>query len=163
MLCIFYNTIFIPAVIQGWARPRWVVTPAPRLHGGGGVDWVRIEPRTGNQESPGENRTWDWTSTVQRANHWATPYPQWAMPHLSIPGCTAWGQATATTTTLLWSLARTIDGHNRRWIDGSIAILWIDTIDRYYWSWWPPIVSIHRLKIFSVWSIESIIDHKILV
>ncbi len=46
ILYIFYNTIFIPAVIQGWARPRWVVTPAPGLHGGRG-DWVRIEPRTG--------------------------------------------------------------------------------------------------------------------
>ncbi len=28
-------TVFITAVIQGWARPRWVVTPAPGLHGGG--------------------------------------------------------------------------------------------------------------------------------
>ncbi len=37
-----------------------MVTPAPGLHGGGG-DWVRIEPRTGNQQSLGENRTWDWT------------------------------------------------------------------------------------------------------
>ncbi len=27
-----------------------------------------------------------------------------------------------------------IDGHNRRWIDGSIPIPSIDTIDRYYWS-----------------------------
>jgi hypothetical protein len=43
-----------------------------------------------------------------------------------------------------------------RWID-------TDTIDRPYWSCWPPIVSIHRLKIFSFWSIVSIIDHKILV
>ncbi len=42
---------------------------------------------------------------------------------------------------------------------------WIgtDSIDRYYWSYWPPIVSIHRLKIFSFWLIVSIIDHKILV
>ncbi len=40
----------------------------------------------------------------------------------------------------------TIDGHNRRWID-------TDTIDRYCWSCWPPIVSIHRLKIFSHWSL----------
>jgi hypothetical protein len=31
ILHIFYNTVFIPAVIQGWARPRWVVTPAPGL------------------------------------------------------------------------------------------------------------------------------------
>jgi hypothetical protein len=71
---IFYNTIFIPAVIQGWARPRWVVTPAPVLHGGEG--WLG-ENRTqdGNQQSPGENRTRDWTSTVQRANHWATLHP----------------------------------------------------------------------------------------
>jgi hypothetical protein len=30
---------------------------------------VRIEPRTGNQQTPGENRTRDWTLTVQRANH----------------------------------------------------------------------------------------------
>jgi hypothetical protein len=50
-----------------------------------------------------------------------------------------------------------IDGHNRRWIDGSIPISSIDTIDRYYWSCWPPIVSIHRLKIFSL--IHSI-DHR---
>jgi hypothetical protein len=27
-----------------------------------------------------------------------------------------------------------IDGHNRRWIDGSIPIVSIDTIDRYFWS-----------------------------
>jgi hypothetical protein len=46
ILYIFYNTIFIPALIQGWARPRWVVTPAPGLHEGRG-DWVRIGPRTG--------------------------------------------------------------------------------------------------------------------
>ncbi len=26
-----------------------------------------------------------------------------------------------------------IVGHNRRWIDGSIPILSIDNIDRYYW------------------------------
>ncbi len=45
-LYIFYNTILIPAVIQGWARPCLVVSPAPGLHGGRG-DWVRIEPRTG--------------------------------------------------------------------------------------------------------------------
>jgi hypothetical protein len=45
-----------------------VVTPAPGLHRGGG-DWVRIELGTGNLQSPGENQTWDWTSTVQRANH----------------------------------------------------------------------------------------------
>ncbi len=49
-----------------------------------------------------------------------------------------------------------IDGHNRRWID-------TDAIDRYYWSCWPLIVSIHQLKIFSLWSIVSIIDHKILI
>ncbi len=42
---------------------------------------------------------------------------------------------------------------------------WIDTeaIDRYFWSCWPPKVSIHRLKIFYLWSIVSIIDHKILI
>ncbi len=28
----------------------------------------------------------------------------------------------------------TIDGHNRRWIDGSIPIVSIDTIDQYFWS-----------------------------
>jgi hypothetical protein len=27
-----------------------------------------------------------------------------------------------------------IDGHNRRWIDGSIPIVSIDTIDQYFWS-----------------------------
>ncbi len=59
--------------------------------------------------------------------------------------------------------AECIDGHNRRWIDGSIPIPSIDTIDRYYWSCWPPIVSIHRLKNFSLWSIVSIIDHQILI
>jgi hypothetical protein len=26
----------------------------------------------------------------------------------------------------------TLDGHNRRWIDGSIPMLSIDSIDRYY-------------------------------
>jgi hypothetical protein len=56
-----------------------------------------------------------------------------------------------------------IDGHNQRRIDGSIPIVSIDTIDRYYWSCWPPIVSIHRSKIFSLRSIVSIIDHKILI
>jgi hypothetical protein len=61
---VFCNTIFIPAVIQGWAQPCWVVTPAPGLHGGGVVTgWesnpgleinshqVRIEPGTGHQQS----------------------------------------------------------------------------------------------------------------
>jgi hypothetical protein len=47
----------------------------------GGGSWVRIELRTGNQQSPGENRIWDWKSTVQHGNHWATPHPHWAMPH----------------------------------------------------------------------------------
>jgi hypothetical protein len=94
-LFIFYNTICIPAVIQGWARPCWVVTPAPGLHRGGG-DWVRIEPRTENQQSPGENQTRDWTSTVQRANHWATLHPQF-----SGCGCHV---ATETFTVKLWTL-----------------------------------------------------------
>jgi hypothetical protein len=51
---------------------------------------------------------------------------------------------------------RGIAGHHWRWID-------TNTIDLYYWSCWPPIISIHRLKIFYFWSIVSIIDHKILV
>jgi hypothetical protein len=67
-LYIFYNTVFIPAVIQGWARYHGVVTPAPGFTVGV-VDWVRIKPSTGNQQSPGENRTRDWTLTVQSANH----------------------------------------------------------------------------------------------
>ncbi len=73
ILYILYNTIFIPAVIQGWAQPRWMVTPAPGLHGGRGEEWLG-ENRTQdwNQQSPGENRTQDWTSTVQGTNHWAT-------------------------------------------------------------------------------------------
>ncbi len=51
-----------------------------------------------------------------------------------------------------------IDGHivDDRWIS-------TDTIDWYYWSCWPPIVLIHHLRIFSLWSIVSIIDHKILI
>ncbi len=56
-----------------------------------------------------------------------------------------------------------IDGHNRWWIDGSIPILSINTIDRYYWSRWPSIVSIHRLKVFSLLSIVSIINHEFLI
>ncbi len=43
-----------------------MVTPAPGLPGGGGGDWVRFDPRTGNQQSPGENRTRDWTSTEEK-------------------------------------------------------------------------------------------------
>ncbi len=56
----------------------------------------------------------------------------------------------------MYVLCSSIGGHNWWWID-------TDTIDRYYWSCWPPIVSIHGLKIFSFWLIVSIIDHKILV
>jgi hypothetical protein len=75
ILYIFYLTIFIPAVIQGWARPRWVVTPAPGLHGREG--WLgENQTQDWNQQSPGENRTRDWTSTFQRANHSATLHPQ---------------------------------------------------------------------------------------
>jgi hypothetical protein len=45
-LYIFYNTIFIPAVIQGWADLiEWqlLLLGCTRERG----DWVRIEPRTG--------------------------------------------------------------------------------------------------------------------
>ncbi len=42
-------------------------------------------------------------------------------------------------------------GHNRRWID-------TDTIDRYYWSCWLPIVPIHRLKKFPFFT--NSIDHR---
>ncbi len=74
ILYMFYNTIFIPAVIQGWALPRWVLTPAPGLHGREG--WLgENQTQDWNHQSPGENRTRDWTSTVQRANHWATLHP----------------------------------------------------------------------------------------
>ncbi len=53
-------------------------SPAPRLH------QVRIKPGTGHQQSPGENRTRDWTSTVQHANCWAAPHPvslRWTVMH----------------------------------------------------------------------------------
>jgi hypothetical protein len=44
-------------------------------------------------------------------------------------------------------------GHNQWWID-------TNTIDRYYWSCWLPIVSIYRLKIFHFWPIVLIIGSK---
>jgi hypothetical protein len=43
-----YTIAFIPAVIQGWAQPRWVVTLLLLGCTGGGGDRVRIVPRTGH-------------------------------------------------------------------------------------------------------------------
>jgi hypothetical protein len=56
---------------------------------GRGGDRVRLEPRTGHQQSPGENRTQDWTSAVQcvltiqqRCAPLSCTAPHWAMLHL---------------------------------------------------------------------------------
>jgi hypothetical protein len=46
-----YNTVFIPAVIQGWARPRWVVN-------------LLLLDCTGRGGGLGKNLTHDWTLTV---------------------------------------------------------------------------------------------------
>jgi hypothetical protein len=88
ILYIFYNTVFIPAVVQGWAQLCWVVTPAPGLHGGGVTGWesnpgleinshqVRIEPRTGLQQSSvlttelRRTPTWGIVSTLWKHTTW---------------------------------------------------------------------------------------------
>ncbi len=73
-----YITVLIPAVIQGWARPRWVVTLLLLGCTGGGGGVTRWESNPGLDINSHRERIEPWTgiSTVQHANHWTTPHPR---------------------------------------------------------------------------------------